>query len=292
MSNYSLLFSFFADHQYFSDGHCRGLEFVPTDLSNKLMKNTGMILRKENNGIRVFYNEDQKDSLLLFAGDVFDPLNICFKVYSSDPCFMNYTDLNIIVEDSVLYFDNKKFDHNSNQDISLTHDEYVTEKDFEKIEFSPLKKILSKEDVSVRPAFVIDVCVKAEDSYLIDDNANVTPKDYRIKFRNRKTYWKYHLLKEVKKDALYIEDQSNEIEFDKPKDIFLSGNRPAKIFRSKITLPLMEHSNYQFQLKEENSVVDKVLIKRLPVASSDQILKEIDDNSGKVGMVSEIFINY
>ena len=79
------------------------------------------------------------------------------------------------------------------------------------------------------------------------------------------------------------------MEFEDTGRDLLPDNREALTFRSKQRIPLRERSEYRFQLKEKGTNGGKVVIRRLPVASADQYIREMVD--GKEAIVSEIFIN-
>lgn len=290
MGQFKLLFSISVDHLFFSDRVCKDLEFIPTDSCKKIIKKTGVIVRKDIKGIQIFYDETKTDVLLLYADDLHDPLNFCFKVYSKDPCFLNYTDLPPLKEDSILNLDNTRVENKSSGEITLNQGKYVSKKDIEKISSQSIKQILSRRDRLIKPLFVLNISAKNKNIYLFDKQMKVLPKRYIIKFKNRKTYWKYYLLNELNKEDLYINDLNHKIEFEKLHDEDLPGHGSVLVFKSKIPIPLLEKSDYHFQLKEKNQGNGKVLIKRLAVASAHQIFKEKKRNSKTA--VSEIFVNY
>ena len=123
----------------------------------------------------------------------------------------------------------------------------------------------------------------------MDEPSKAAAKNYYLKFKARETIWKYYLLGNLTKKNLDIVDLNNETQFEDTGPESLPDNRTALTFRSKQILPLREKSEYRFQLKEKDPNGGKVLIKRLPVASANQFLKE--SINGKEAILSEIFIN-
>ncbi len=298
METYKVLFGLVVEHLFFYDSLCRDIKFIPTENCMNLMKKIGLIMKKGISSIQILYDEDRKDTLLLYADDQIEPLNFSFKAYSQDPYFLNYTDLSILVEDKILSFDIEMVKNNSSTEIVLNEEEFVSEKDFEPIDSNPVKKLLSKSDRLIKPIFIINICAKGISSRFFDEQTNVLPQGYLIKFRSRATYWNYYLLGKMKKENLYIADLSPEnkserpIEFEMQKGHMLPGNKPALVLKSKSTIPILENSYLHFQLRERNSGNDKVLIKRLPVASSNQFHSEVNSNGKKKVEISEIYINY
>ena len=292
MGPYEALFGIFAEHHFFVGDVCRGLEFVPTDHCMNLMKRTGLIMRTEVNGIRVFCNGRGKDALLLHGGDPVDPANFSFKVYSRDRSFQNYTDLPTLSEDLILYLDDRRAKDDPSAEIVLNREEYISEKDSEPIDSEPINSELSKRDRLIRPILMVNICAEGDISRFFDEQANVIPKKYFLKFHSRATFWKYYVIGEIEREDLYITDLNREIEFEEPRETSLPGSRSALIFKSKTSIPLLEKSHFHFQLKERNSGNGRVLIRRLPVASATHIYKEAMKEGGDEVAISEIYINY
>jgi hypothetical protein len=277
------------EHGYFSDGLCQSLTYVPSSDANTVIKNTGLLIRYVKNGVRVFYDENNSESLQLYAGDPEEPLSLGFKVFSTDPFFESYTEPTVHKEDTILYFDNRGVDIDSDGKYRLHDEEYVSEADFQRLHSPSIEKHLSKRDILVRPAFIVNINTCDKEGGLFDDQSGVTSKSYYLRFQTRQTYWKYYLLGDLATEGSIIVDLGNETEFESIGEESLADRTEAWTFRSKTTLPLRERPEYRFQLKETNSRSGKVLIKRLPVASASQISREVVD--GEEAFVSEMFIN-
>ena len=284
MGEYQPLFSIFVEHPFFSDRRCRNLAFIPTDNCRAVMKNIGLIMKNDIDGIRVFCNKDRLESLCLYADDPADPLRFCFKVYAKDPLFFNYTDLPASDEKRILYFDNRRAKDDSSNSIILNTSDYVAEKDLSGPSVA-LKFSLSKRDGIVKPVCIVDIWAKEKTGYLLDQKNRVVAKNYLIRFDTRETFWRYYLLGKMRRENLYIADSNEKVGFEKPRKVELPGNRSAFCFTSTSAIPLMENPSHHFQLKEKNSGNGKVIIKWLPAASAGCIYKDRDKD------ISEIFIN-
>ncbi len=134
-----------------------------------------------------------------------------------------------------------------------------------------------------RPVFIPNISLIEQDFQ--------EQKEYLICCAARKTYWKYYLLGELAEQESEIIDLRGDIQFRRS-----SGrqtpfpNKEAAVFYSSEAIPLEERSNRQFQLRRQGSNGNKVLIKRLPNASVENLSKE--NIKGKEVDVSEIYINY
>jgi hypothetical protein len=289
MGSYLPLFSIEVEHSFFSEGLCLYLDPVPTPRTDVVIKNAGLLIRNTLNGVRVFRDEKRSESLQLYAADPDEPLSLGFKVFSRDPFFENYTEPPAHQEDSILYFGNRGVEIDTTGKFRLHDGEYVSETDFEKLNSPLLEGTLSKKDRLLRPMFIVQIGVSEEDVSLFDDQSKATAKNYYIKFKARQTFWKYYLLGDIARQDSYIADLNKETEFDFAGRESLSDNRVALTFRSQTPIPLQEKSDCRFQLRERNSGGGKVLINRLPVASANQISKEVIE--GEEAFVSEVFVN-
>jgi hypothetical protein len=79
MGQYKPMFNISMEHTYFSDGKLTGVELVPTAESAKIMSNANLVLRKRQDGVTVFFDNDYIDALRLYAEDETDPLRLNFE---------------------------------------------------------------------------------------------------------------------------------------------------------------------------------------------------------------------
>jgi hypothetical protein len=283
------LFSVEVEHTYFSGGSSPGLNFIPTPKTLAVLGKANLLMEKTPKGVGVFYDQGNSEALKLYMSDPDEPLQAGFKVFADDPCFKNYSDLKAPGKDSILYFDNQAVKPDAAGRYRLHEAQYVSEVDFERLDSPRLEQVLNPKDRLVKPEFVVTIRLAGEDLPQLDHPSIDNARDYYLRFKARETIWKYYLLGKLKKKKSYIVDLNNETEFEDTGPVSLPGNRTALTFRSKQKLPLREKSGFRFQLKEKDPGGGKVLIKRLPVASANQL--EMDVIAGKEAIVSEIFIN-
>lgn len=285
MGFYESLFSISVEHVYFSDGLWKDLNFVPDRGTLKVIEAASILVKPTKNGIGVFYDRDKSEVLRLYAKDTNGVLRFSFKVYSKDRTFANYTAPFSRDDGAILCFNNLGEGRDSDPAIRvrLSKDEFVSEKDVEEIESLIAEDILCLGDMRMPPDFVVSVSLKP------GGGGDFVTIDCGIKFNTRQSFWKYHLLGNMNKSNPFIVDLDNRVEFEFCGEVVLLGNRPAKVFRSKELIPVLERSNYRFQLREQGHGSGKVLIKRLPIAAGRLGMEVIN---GKNEIVSENYINY
>jgi len=286
MGAYRLLFSVSVEHTYFSDNICKALKFIPSGPSATVLNKTGLLLKSSESGISVFYEEDKINILRLHAED---DLSLVFKVFSKDPNFFRYTVPVARSDSSLLFFDNQQITLDAAGKQMLHDDVNVTEKAFIDMNAGQLGGVLDPKDYLVKPAFVLQIAITADEQGLCSEKPDAVSRKYYIRFATNQTYWKYYILGDLSKKNLYITDLDNEIQFEAMGNTLLPGHREAVALQSKIAIGMQEKHNQRFQLRESGSMGDKVLIKRMPTACVSNINGEMI--SGRMEDVSEIYIN-
>lgn len=284
------MFSVSVEHGYFTDGAWKGLDFVPVPATVKVINGANVLVRPTKNGVAAFYDESRSDALRLYAKDANGALCFSFKVYAKDRTFANYTSPAMRSGNAVLYLDNREGVTDSGVGrIRLSKEDSVSEKDFREIDSLVAEDILCDRDRRVPPDFVVSVCVEPG---VGDDTSAASGwrhRDCFIRFDARQAYWKYHLLGNMNRSSPFIVDLDNRVEFEFCGEVLLPGDRPAKVFRSKEQIPVLEKSACRFQLREQGPGTGKVLVKRLPVGSESRLGMDVID--GKSVIVAESFIN-
>ena len=290
MSFYQTLFSISVTHNFFSDDVCPVLEFVPTPSTAALVVNAGLLIRKTNDGINVSYDRDHIATLQMFASDPDQPLRLCFKVFSNDSLFTNYTQLHGGQSNSILYLDNQKVVADAQGKLNLQAGEYISRRDLISLDSPLLESILENKDRHIKPVLVLTITVSEKELQQINEIWDKSLLQYQLRFKARETFWIYYLFGNLANETASIVDLNNETEFEYAGKATLSENRTAETFRSKQAIPLQHRTNYRFQLREKTAEGGKILIKRLPVASANQLYRE--NIAGEGAVVSEIYINY
>ena len=289
MEHYRPLFTVSLEHQFFADRECRDISFQPTAETLALLGKAPLLMKMTRNGFTVIATCDGEALNAQYGHDSDKPLSLVFKAFMGDFQFGNYTDLAGQADNTILSFDNANSHVDRHDKLRLHSGEYVSATDLIDVESPALDRILDAKDKLIKPIFVVRIDL-AKTAKPNADKGGSTHKYYCIRFNTRKTIWKYHLLGKIWNETSYIADLNNEAQFEFVGESVFSESRTAFTFMSKKTIPLMERSSYRFQLRDKVTNGGKVLIKRLPVASTNQIFKE--KINGKETVVSEIFINY
>lgn len=290
MGSYRTLFTISVKHDYFIDGLCPCLDFVPSEQTQRIINNTGLLIRKSAGGIGIVCDQNRNDALSSYAEDPTDPLCFEFKAYSSDPQLKSYTEpFPDHPEGSLLCFDNMTDVKLDNEYIRLHASEYVSNFSLKKLESPQLKGVLSQKDRLILPLFVVRIYATGKEGSLFSVQLETAAKNYYLSFKSRQTVWKYYLLGSMARKNAYILDPDGGVEFEFTGEAPLSDARSALTFRSKAAIPLRQRQGFRFQLKEKAPEGERVLIKRLPVAGAAQFGKEVLFDQEMV--VSEIYIN-
>lgn len=285
MGFFQPLFTVSVKHMYFSDGLWKDLDFVPNQGMLKMLDSANILIKREKNGISAYYDQDKAEVLRLYAVGADMTLRFSFKVYAKDRTFANYTSPSSRRGNDILCLDNLGAKVNEESgNVMLGKDEFVSEKDFKAMDELIAEDILCERDKRVSPDFVVNIFIKP------GRDGRWDAQNFWINFNTRQSFLKYHLLGNMNRNNPLIVDLDNRVEFEFCGDVMLPGNKPAKVFRSKALMPILERSNYRFQLREPGAGAGKVLIKRLPVASGSRLGLEMIN--GKSEIISESYINF
>lgn len=169
----------------------------------------------------------------------------------------------------------------------LPEDEYTIEKmDAQGNPVEPPEKVLYTSTAPI-PLCFIDLLFakptgpkagKREGIYpvrnLTGKNPTIVTVDYTLKFQRRGTVWNYFVIGAENAPDLRIETTTGEpVGFFGPCLVKLSNGKVASRFTSMEPIPLMQRSDFHFQLVcGGNGSEERVLIRRLPVASPGQVL--------------------
>lgn len=289
MGPYQLLFRIDVEHAFFSDGLWRDVRFVPSYDTEALIHRTGLLVRKTDNGVEVYFDESRAEALQLSLEDYGGAFSFGFRAFVDDRSAANYTDCLVGDAGTLPFFESGQGVREDGR-IRLHAGEYVSTQDAFPLDAEALSTLLTARDLAVSPGFAVQITVKPKRGERLVDLRSTGPTHYLIRFAARKTYWTYYLLGDFAVDTASIVDLDNDVGFDPPEAIALSDKRPALAFRSKVALPLRQHSTCRFQLRETGSGRNKVLIKRLPVAAANGLHRH--QVKGEEIPVSEIYVNY
>jgi hypothetical protein len=137
MGQYKPMFNISMEHTYFRDGKLSGVQLEPTFETAKLLNNTNLVLRKRQDGLTVFFDNDYIDALRLYAEDDSDPLQINFECDVDNSNFQNFTSASVFAENKTLFFDSSSTDKSDLGKKYLHSHEHVSELDLAENFISP-----------------------------------------------------------------------------------------------------------------------------------------------------------
>lgn len=286
---YSPLFSFVVEHGFFDDGVVRGLEFLPSAATARLISNTGLLVKPVAGGITLLFNKKDTESLQQYLSDPDGPFDLTFKVVSTVDSFQSCTDVSLSGDESILCFDSRNGQPQDDGRMRLHDTEYVSMINRTSLDSGSLRDVLEHRERRLPPLFIVNVRITEEALQSVDGHDGVAAKNYYIKFRERQVFWKYYLLGPLARESLFLSDLDDKASFVFSGREQLGEGREAVTYRSAQRLPLKASSHYRFQLKEKDNGNEKVIIKRLPVAEALRLGREVIDGRNEV--VSEIYIN-
>jgi len=200
-----------------------------------------------------------------------------------------YTLPEIQPENKALYFDNRHLGEDATGRLLLHRQPLASEEDYIPLDSDLISGDLDTKDRHVRPCFIIKIAFQKDAPLLSLNRQDIDLRQFYIVFASNRTFWKYYLMGELSSRSFFIADLDNTIEFEDVGNAILPGNRAAKIMQSTSAIPMLEKPVQRLQLKEWLDQRDKVVIKRLPNASIDQINGEMVN--GKMENISEIYIH-
>ncbi|HEY6896875.1 MAG TPA: hypothetical protein VI279_06405 [Rhodocyclaceae bacterium] len=278
MPNFSPLFTLGIEHSFFVDGVMRGVDFVPSPATAAVIRSVGLMVKRIDNGIAVICAEDRLPALPLHAADG-ATLNFAFVARVGDKNFPSYTYPLVPREEKVLCFGNVGRDAER-----LTEYDEASEADYRDVAALIDEGVLNERERRVLPDFVVILALK-----VAPGEAGRAP-DFCIRFAARKSFWKYYLLGKMGRDSARIVDLDNKVEFESRGEVVLPGNRRSQLFMSTSRVSLAEKSQHRFQLREADRQGDRILVRRLPVASESRLGLEVID--GKREVVFENYVNF
>jgi len=243
-----------------------------------------LVIRQTGNGVTVSVDENDREPLRMWAANRDGKLQFRFKVRAKDRGFANYTDYSLHGRKVIPCFDNLEKKEQVGGKIRLSREALASEADFREIDALVAEGMIGAREKLVPPDFIVTLYVDLE------EEQGFGFREHQIGFGARLSYWKYYMLGDMNRAGVFIVDPEKKVEFLPCGEVMLAENKPARVFRSNQPVFLLENSQCRFQLKERNAGGEKVLIKRLPLASEARLGSELIN--GKNELVMENFVQY
>ncbi len=284
ISGFDILFSIKVHHAYFKDELCRGLTFTPSTPTARLMQKTGLLMKKQESGFSVFYENDRLEAMKMYLDDPIDPFRFIFSGRSEDPLFFNYTQPGR-EQDDIMFFSSPPAGGSNRPPVAADM------QNLQQTDSDPAPPgaagILSEMPAGRPPHFIIAIHPDTNKNLLFSEQGLPLGSRFQLTFSARSTFWKYIVLGKKASAPLTIIDKNGVVTFTKTNVPMSLSNRSACAFISDRALCFCDIPTCRFELKDTSSHAS--LVKKLPAASPDIIFKT--DLSDSSAWLSEIFIN-
>lgn len=318
MEAYLLLFEIAVRHAFYAPAPCAGLRLTPTPASALKLRRIGALLKPTAEGVAVYVDGTRLHALHALAQDSRDPLEFYFIGRSSDRDFARTTAGLAGSEGRVLLLDSASAQAPDAAGWRLLHPgEFADVGSAVPTHEPPLGETpvtattaaidgaLPPADRRVAPPFVLRIRVDApaalgtsarrkrktpsEADAARDWGVTALGRRWCVSLQARATHWKYLLPAEWAVQAPQVLDLDLRVGFEPVRAAALPDGRSALCARSTSAIVLHQRPQQRFQLLALAPAADKILVKRLPVASAGQLYMETID--GVRTLVSEIFVN-
>lgn len=312
------LFSLEVEHSYFPGNVCRGLGFVLTASSAHRLERAGCLLRMTDRGLIVLFDSSNADALRTRANDAIEPLRFDFLTRAADTHFANYTEGGFGSATSLLMLDSQQAVHDPATGRWRLHaGDNAGDPEVRLLKSDWAIEVLSPQERRAPPHFVLSIGVSAADVTEAQKQGKQQGRRYFCRLQARATVWKYCLFGDWAEapGEVQVIDLAQACQFDAAVGERLPDGQSVLAVRSSAPIALQERSERRFQLRRRSSgssgssgtnnthsttitngsgtglgnSTDKVLIKRLPVASPQQLNRET--LGGVSTLVSEIFVH-
>jgi len=288
VTSYVPLLSATVEHRYFGGCALAQLDFVPTPACSTAMRNNNLLFRAFDDGFNVYCDSSDIVELRRPTNTDEKSLMLEFKAFPRDPRFVQYTSPSVPDQNAILYLDSWRAAKDGQGRFRLHPGDAVSADFFEDRRSPLIQAAVGPGDAARRPFFILNLSVNDAVTPAHDEPEVPQPVAYYLNFAAQASYWKYYFLGDIANRDLFIADLGGAIEFTRlgMADV---ANGKALAFLSADSIPMQYIPSQRFQLRENGAMGEKVLIKRLPNASVNQIHRELVKQDAV--LVSEMYIN-
>lgn len=238
MIQYKLLSKFICEHAYFNKNQMEYLNFVPSQESNRALRQAKMAFRNNSSGFELYFSNETADIITTSGLDA----KFVFHIEVTNPIFYNITSLpNYNGVQNILKFSNDRISDASGDSV-LLHEEdivgsedYTSRSDFPEIDNSILG--------------VIELSI--DGSKLGQEEVNETI--YNIRFDSIKVKIKYSIIANQNEGEFEIDSSNGALQFESPVPTTLANGANAILIASIQPVELLQHYDYHCILKSTDS---------------------------------------
>lgn len=295
-----LLLSIEVEHDFFSHPWDCEVMFAADEEARALFDGCGCVVRSAGNGVFVHGDARAVQALRqrLDVSQIADETSeananaqhekrapqLHFRAKVADTSFRNYTSGLELPSVGIPCF---RSAFSQTPDASgrqcLHRGEHVIEADTTAFDAAPLRHLLSARERLHPPTFVVSI----DRADLQASLASQVPARYRLRFASRATVWRYILAGDWG-DDLRVVDVDDVARFGPPQRD-PNADRPIVSVQSVQPIALKDRPAGRFQLRQGRGDGERVLIKRLPLASASRFGSETSGST--TNLISEIYVN-
>jgi hypothetical protein len=287
MSAYRELFRLSIEHAYHAGRAMPDCRILPAAGARTLMQRCGMIMRQLPDAAVFLLPADRLDLLRSDIRDAGGSFAFLLSVHAADPLLASCTEP-AIPPGMLLLADSRRAAADASGALRLHPDECLGAESLAMID-DPLCAEGLGVDTIRRPFLLVHLALSNDAGGFPGAEGEPPARKYLVRLAAGASHWKYYLLGALAQRELSVADVDGAVGFRRTEDERLES-RPAAVFLSERPIGMRERPVERFQLLENTPFGEKILMKRMPVASPGIRRKaEID---GRAVLVSEIFINY
>ena len=270
-------------HHYFNSGYLAQAALMPSAATVQKLRNAQLVFKVTKQGAMLLLDSARRD----IAAACCEPsLTLHFLLYSTDSHFGSYTEP--VLQHGQLWYCDSQTAVAEQHFLRLHQHSTLTAADVISADDNRLRSVVDSQQARL-PQLVLTLHINAAEINALNEH---NARQYLITFANRQTLWRYYLIGDSFSGALHIRDLSQHSAelFARQQDVLLANGRKALVFDSTKPLRLAEQSPYRFALISQDGGSEKILIKRLPVATAGQSGNAVVNGVSR--HLAEIYLNY
>ncbi|MDO6686763.1 MULTISPECIES: hypothetical protein [unclassified Agarivorans] len=283
---YSRLLSLSCEHQYQQDKLFTGLDFELSAMSRVTADNCQLLFKPLADGFELLVNDHGLEVLPMLIEESAKPkqvndADLLIYAYLNDPNFLNYSELSLKPGENCLWLNNLQI---SQQHRQLHIGDRASSAEL--ISVTDVRQLIGEHRLP-RLSRTPDVIIHFDLAKLIADVQGQL-SDYRVCFASIACQLKYLIFGAEQYQHLEINDSSGDIEFNQVVSESIA-QRSSVVFLSKQPVVMQQPWPHKFQLKENGSRFQQVVMNRLPAVPASNCYIYLD--AEKKTKASEIIVD-
>jgi hypothetical protein len=287
MSAYRELFRLSIAHAYHGGRSLPDCRIVPAGATLALMERCGLVMRQLPDALVFLMPAARLDVLRSDIADAGGAFSFLLCVYAGDPLLPSYTAPSA-PPGMLLLADSRRAVRDDDGAFRLHPDERLGAESLA-ADADPLCAGALAQGPARRPFLLVHLALSNAADGFPGAAGDPPVRMFKVRLAAAASYWKYYLLGALAQRELAVADVDGAMAFQRTPEERLES-RPAAVFLSERAIGLRERPGERFQLLENTPFGEKILIKRMPVASPG--IRQKAEIDGRAVLVSEIFINY